>query len=75
MVGARSAFPLSKKEVIIKEQGRKERKAPGVMDSPETSVGAHVSLTIGTETIIHTNYQHGLIYMCTYFLALSRERA
>ena len=56
MVGAKSPFPLSKKEVIIKEQGRKERKAPTVMDSPETSIGAHVSLTIGTETIIHTNY-------------------
>lgn len=55
MVGARSPFPLSKKEVIIKEQGRKERKAPTVMDSPETSVGAHVSLTIGTD------YSHKLL--------------
>lgn len=56
MVGARSPFPLSKNEVITDEQGRKVRKAPTVMDSPETSVGAHVSLTVGTETIIYTNY-------------------
>ena len=56
IVGARSPFPLSKNEVITDEQGRKVRKAPTVMDSPETSVGAHVSLTVGTETIIYTNY-------------------